>query len=102
MLADVIEIIMLGLVLVLRVVALRIPSIFALTYQATVLILYTVVASEGWVAASAGKTSTQLRLPTRRYPSHLEHAFIARVKLITQHWFDIVFQRHSKLTIFQP
>lgn len=53
MLADVVEVVVLTLVLVLWVVALWIPSVLALADETTILVLDAIVASEGGISTAA-------------------------------------------------
>lgn len=83
MLANVVEVVVLRWVLVLWIVALRVPPIFTLAYKAAILILNTVIAPKSWVAAASSEPAAELRLPTGSDSSHFEHALIAGVELVT-------------------
>ena len=98
-LTDIVEVVVLALVLILWVVALRIPAILALADEAAILVLYAVVAPEGGVSAATCQATSQLGLPTGRDASDLEHAFIACVELVAQHRLDVVLQRHAKVVL---
>lgn len=80
-LADVIEII---IVLLALVVTVGIPAVLALTDEASVFILYAVIAPESGVASSEAATD-RICCAARVDASDLEHAFIACVELIAQH-----------------
>ena len=58
MLTDIVEVIALSLVLILLVVALRVPAVLALADEATILVLYAVVAPEGGVSAATGQAAS--------------------------------------------
>lgn len=100
-LTDIVEVVVLALILILLVLTLWVPTVLAFADEATIFVLYAIIAPKGGVSSTTSQTATQLRLPTRRHTSYLEHAFIACVELVAQHRLHIILERHAKVAVLQ-